>query len=155
MTALDPSPAEDRNGFVVTAETAAALHLATLSDLTRVSDTLTSSADHPSAPRGRCASSGSRRPTGSTSGRLPHLDEGGPLTVAALLSGDIDVGLLFTSDGAIRTNHFVLLEDDRHLQPAENITPVLRPEVLERFGDAWRRCSTPSRPSSPPRTCAR
>ena len=59
------------------------------------------------------------------------LDAGGPLTVTALTGGQVDVGLLFTSDPAIATNGFVLLEDDMQLQLADNIIPVVRQEVLE------------------------
>ncbi len=59
------------------------------------------------------------------------LDAGGPLTVQALTGGNIDVGLLFTSDAAIATNGFVLLEDDKQLQLADNIIPVVRQEVLD------------------------
>jgi len=62
------------------------------------------------------------------------LDAGGPLTVAALRIGQIDVGLLFTTDGRIDTEGFVLLRDDRLLQPAENVTPIVRPEALATFG---------------------
>ena len=43
----------------------------------------------------------------------------------------VDVGLLFTSDPAIATNGFVLLEDDKQLQLADNIVPVVRQEVLD------------------------
>ena len=43
------------------------------------------------------------------------LDAGGPLTVTALTGGQVDVGLLFTSDPAIATNNFVLLEDDKQV----------------------------------------
>ena len=59
------------------------------------------------------------------------LDAGGPLTVTALTGGQVDVGLLFTSDPAIATNGFVLLEDDKQLQLADNIVPVVRQEVLD------------------------
>lgn len=59
------------------------------------------------------------------------LDAGGPLTVEALKSGDIQVGLLFTSDPAIAAEGFVLLEDDKALQLADNIVPVVRQEVLD------------------------
>ena len=59
------------------------------------------------------------------------LDAGGPLTVTALTGGQIDVGLLFTSDPAIATNSFVLLEDDKQLQLADNIVPVVRQDVLD------------------------
>ena len=59
------------------------------------------------------------------------LDVGGPLTVAALQSGDIDVGLLLTSDPSIAERGFVLLEDDQQLQLADNLIPVVRQEVLD------------------------
>jgi osmoprotectant transport system substrate-binding protein len=59
------------------------------------------------------------------------LDVGGPLTVQALTGGQIQVGLLLTSDPAISTNGFVLLEDDKQLQLADNIIPVVRQEVLD------------------------
>jgi osmoprotectant transport system substrate-binding protein len=59
------------------------------------------------------------------------LDAGGPITVQAVQGGQVDVGLLFTSDPAIEVNGFVLLEDDKQLQLADNIIPVLRQEVLD------------------------
>lgn len=59
------------------------------------------------------------------------LDVGGPLTVAAVKDGQVDVGLLFTSDAAIAVNGFVLLEDDKQLQLADNIIPVVRQDVLD------------------------
>lgn len=58
------------------------------------------------------------------------LDAGGPITVEALKSGQVDVGLLFTSDPAISANGFVLLEDDKQLQLADNLIPVVRSAVL-------------------------
>jgi osmoprotectant transport system substrate-binding protein len=62
------------------------------------------------------------------------LDSGGPLTLEALRRGTVDVALLFTTEGMIQRERLVLLADDRRLQPAENVTPVVRTEVLTRFG---------------------
>jgi glycine betaine/choline ABC-type transport system substrate-binding protein len=59
------------------------------------------------------------------------LDAGGPLTVQALTGGQIQLGLLFTSDPAIAVNGFVLLEDDKQLQLADNLVPVVRKEILD------------------------
>ncbi|HEY7591175.1 MAG TPA: glycine betaine ABC transporter substrate-binding protein [Candidatus Limnocylindrales bacterium] len=59
------------------------------------------------------------------------LDVGGPITVQALTGGQVDVGLLFTSDPAIAVNDFVLLEDDKQLQLADNIIPVIRKDALD------------------------
>ena len=62
------------------------------------------------------------------------LDTGGPLTVQALNDGTIDVGLLFSSDPTLRAGGLIDLRDDRSLQPAENVTPVISQATLERFG---------------------
>jgi osmoprotectant transport system substrate-binding protein len=56
------------------------------------------------------------------------LDVGGPLTKDALENGDIDIALLFSSDGAITANEWVALEDDQDLQPADNFVPAIRTE---------------------------
>lgn len=59
-------------------------------------------------------------------------DVGGPITIRALISNDAQVGLLLTSDPAIATNGFVLLQDDKQLQLADNLIPVVRQEVLDK-----------------------
>ena len=59
------------------------------------------------------------------------LDVGGPQTVNALKAGRIDVGLLFSTSSAIQANDFVALEDDKGLQTAEMITPLIREDVLD------------------------
>jgi osmoprotectant transport system substrate-binding protein len=62
------------------------------------------------------------------------LDAGGPLTLQALQAGDIGVALLFSTDPAITTDHLVVLADDRGLQPAENVVPLVRRDVVARYG---------------------
>jgi glycine betaine/choline ABC-type transport system substrate-binding protein len=64
-------------------------------------------------------------------GNFQPLDVGGPLTVEALRGGDIDVALLFSTASVIADEGWVVLEDDEALQAAENITPVVRTEVLD------------------------
>jgi hypothetical protein len=44
------------------------------------------------------------------------------------------VALLFTTDPSIPARHLVVLADDRGLQPAESITPLLRKDVIARYG---------------------
>jgi osmoprotectant transport system substrate-binding protein len=57
------------------------------------------------------------------------LDVGGPLTKAALTKGDIQVAVIFTSDADIAVNKWALLEDDKRLQPADNLIPAIRKTV--------------------------
>lgn len=134
VTALDASSAEDQNGFAVTAETAQRYGLRTLSDLATVSRELVFGGPPECTRRPFCIP-GLERSYGITFGQVfSNLDSGGPRTVSALAEGTVDVALLFTSDGAIDLNDFVLLEDDLDLQPAENVTPIIRTGVLDRFG---------------------
>lgn len=58
------------------------------------------------------------------------LDVGGPNTKAALEKGDIDIALLFSSDGAISKNEWVALVDDKRLQPVDNFVPAIRKEKV-------------------------
>jgi len=58
---------------------------------------------------------------------VKSLDYGGPITVAALKSGSIQVGELFST--AVYDPSFVVLNDDKHLEAADAITPVVRTSV--------------------------
>ncbi|HEY7667930.1 MAG TPA: ABC transporter substrate-binding protein [Actinomycetota bacterium] len=133
LSALAPALAQDQNGFVVTADTASRLDLHALTDLIPHADELTLGGPA-ECPTRRLCLRGLEEVYGLRFGGFLALDAGGPLTLEGLLSGAIDVGLLFTTDGTIERRGFVLLADDRHLQPAENVTPVVRTDALERFG---------------------
>ena len=135
LVALAFSPAQDKNGLVVTADTAASLGLTTVSDLAAHNGTLTFGGPPECPVRDLCLI-GYQTVYGLEFSSFVPLDVGGPLTVAALDEGGIDVALLFTSDGVIAARGFVLLEDDLGLQPAENIVPVIRQELIDAYGDA-------------------
>ena len=62
------------------------------------------------------------------------LDGGGPLTVAALEEGEIDVAILFSTNGTIADKGWVVLTDDKGLFNADNITPVLSQDVIDAYG---------------------
>jgi glycine betaine/choline ABC-type transport system substrate-binding protein len=59
------------------------------------------------------------------------LDAGGPITVEALASGEVDVALLFTSDPTIQARGFVILEDDQGLQRADNLIPLISADLVD------------------------
>jgi osmoprotectant transport system substrate-binding protein len=135
LTALDYAPAQDKNGFVVTAETASEYGLAKVSDLEAQNGNLVLGGP-PECPNREFCLIGLGSVYGLEFASFQPLDVGGPLTVAALDGGEIDVGLLFTSDGVIAAKGYVLLEDDKLLQPAENIVPVIRTSVLDEYDSA-------------------
>jgi osmoprotectant transport system substrate-binding protein len=85
----------------------------------------------PECPQRPFCAVGLEETYGLTFKEFKPLDAGGPITVEAVKNGQVDVGLLFTSDPAIAANGFVLLEDDKQLQLADNLVPVLRQDVLD------------------------
>lgn len=129
QTVLDYSSAVDTNAFVVTQATAEEHSLTAVSDLEGIAGDLTLGGP-PECPEREFCIPGLRDVYGIEFGEFLPLDVGGPLTVEALAGGEIDVGLLFSTDGAIRANDFVVLEDDQQLQQADNIAPVIRSEAL-------------------------
>jgi osmoprotectant transport system substrate-binding protein len=133
LTALDAAPAQDRNTVVVTADTASRWGLQTVSDLRRV-DQRFAFGGPPECPHRPLCLQGLSSAYGLSFRRFVGLDEGGPVTVDALMRDHVQAALMFSSDGAIRANHLAVLRDDRHLQPAENVTPVVSTSVLDRFG---------------------
>jgi osmoprotectant transport system substrate-binding protein len=84
----------------------------------------------PECPQRPFCIPGLQKTYGITFKSFKPLDVGGPQTVAALKAGAIQVALLFSTDPVITDNGWVALEDDKHLQNAELITPVVRTDVL-------------------------
>ncbi|MDQ1512135.1 MAG: osmoprotectant transport system substrate-binding protein [Actinomycetota bacterium] len=79
---------------------------------------------------------GLKKTYGLTFKSFKPLDAGGPLTVAALGQNKIQIGELFTTSGVIASKGWVLLQDDKKLQPADNVTPVLRNDIVAAYGKA-------------------
>ncbi|MFN2504549.1 MAG: glycine betaine ABC transporter substrate-binding protein [Acidimicrobiales bacterium] len=121
LTALEPSSAVDQNAFGITQATADRLKLKKLSDVPPVAGDLTLGGPSECPTRPFCAK-GLEDKYGIRFKSFRPLDAGGPLTKGALRSGEIDVGLLLSSDA----KGFVLLEDDKGLQNADNVVPVIR-----------------------------
>jgi osmoprotectant transport system substrate-binding protein len=129
ITVLRPSAAQDTNVFVANERTAREYDLTTMSSLADVADRLTVGAP-PECPLRPFCLPGLRDTYGITFEDFEPLDAGGPQTIAALRDDDVQIGLMFSTDPSIEANGFVPLLDDRHLQTAENITPVIRTDSL-------------------------
>jgi len=128
-----PAAAQDGNAIVVTAATAARYRLRTISDLAQVAARLVFGGP-PECPERAYCLPGLRLVYGLRFREFVPLDAGGPLTRQALAAGDIGAALLFTTDPAIQAQHLVALADNRGLQPAENVVPVLRRATASRYG---------------------
>lgn len=131
LTLLAPSPAQDQNAFAVTADFASANNLTTLSDLgTYSQDNPISLGGPPECPQRPFCQQGLEEIYGVQVGDFRALDAGGPLTISALSQGTVQVGLVFSSSGAVTGNNLVVLDDDRGLQTAENILPAVYTPAL-------------------------
>lgn len=131
VTVLELSAAEDKNTFVVTRELAEANGITTVSDLAKLGPIVLGGP--PECPeRPRCQI-GLEELYGLEIAEFRALDAGGPLTVAALEGGEVQVGLFFST--YLFIDEFLALEDDLGLQPAENIVPVIRQDLLDEYGD--------------------
>jgi osmoprotectant transport system substrate-binding protein len=128
IKALNASPAVDQNAFAVTKAEADQNHLSKLSDLSSVASNWTLGGP-PECPTRPFCQPGLQQTYGLHFKAFKALDAGGPLTFAALKNGDINIGLVFSSDGGIVANNFVVLQDDKHLEQADNIVPLIRTSV--------------------------
>ncbi|MCC6339936.1 MAG: ABC transporter substrate-binding protein [Acidimicrobiia bacterium] len=125
LVALGPAPAVDVNGFYVRRETAEKYDLKTVSDLKPVAGRLVFGGPPECLDRPLCLGATEQELYGLDFKEVKKLDAGGPITNKALDDGTIDVGLLFTGSSVIKPD-YVLLEDDKGLQPADNPIAVVR-----------------------------
>jgi osmoprotectant transport system substrate-binding protein len=129
---MTPAAAQDQNGVAVTGATARRLGLHKVSDLRRAAGRLVLGGP-PECPARPYCLPGLRTAYGLRfAGFLPFDTE--LQRVTALQEGVVDIAVLFTTDGNLATGDLVLLSDDRHLQPAENIVPVITDRALARYG---------------------
>lgn len=128
IKALTPAPAVDENAFVVTKATAAKYHLTDISSLAPVASQLRLGGP-PECPQRPLCLLGLQNTYGLHFKSFTPLDEAGPITVSALSHNSIDVAELFSSDGSISQNNFVVLTDNKNLQPSDNLTPLIRVSV--------------------------
>lgn len=125
-TVLDPSTALDTNVFVVTKATAAKYHLSTLSSLKAVAPTFNFGAPPECEGYYYCLG-GLQKVYGLKFKSFVKTDEAGPEAVADLKNGRVQVVELFSSNGELIQNpSFVALTDNKHLEPADDVIPVVR-----------------------------
>jgi len=98
----EPAEATDQNAFAVTTEFADALGVTTLSELAEAcgdgSLTLGGPGECPTRPQCQL---GLEETYGLEFAEFQEFDAGGPLTKAAIQQGEVSIGLVFSSDGAL------------------------------------------------------
>lgn len=128
LVALTPSAAVDQNAFAMTKANAQHFNVTKLSDLAAIGGQLVLGAG-PECPSRPYCLPGLQTTYGIHFKDFKALDTDGPATRAAFKNNSIQVGLVFSSDGDLNANNLVVLEDDKHLEAADNVVPILRQSI--------------------------
>lgn len=141
LTVLNYTPAQDTNAFVVRAETASQFNLTKMSDTTAVQDQLKWGLAQDCPTNALCGAPGGALQ--GDYGLYAQTIAGATLLEAcstpmadALRNGTIDVAELCSTQPDILVNGWVILDDDQHTQPADNVAPVVRDDLLAKVDQA-------------------
>lgn len=126
---LPPSEATDQNAFFVTTERAEADDLETLSDLAAQGQPIKLGGPEDCAGRADCQG-GLEEVYGLEITELVPLGFGSPQVKDAVVNGEVDLGETGTTDGTLGELGLTLLEDDKGIQPAQNLTPAVNADFL-------------------------
>ncbi|WP_457205487.1 ABC transporter substrate-binding protein [Nocardioides sp. P5_C9_2] len=124
---LDISPATDTNAFFVTQEFSDAEGVTTLSDLEGQSVTLAAAPDC----KGRLdCEGGLSGEYGIDITKVLGLGYASDQTYQSVLDGESELGETSTTDGTLESQGLVILEDDKQIQPAQNLVPAVSADFL-------------------------
>ncbi len=135
ITVLDYSPAQDQNAFVVRKETADSLKLTKMSDLAAVQGQLKFglATDCPTNP---VCGQALKVAYGLDTSKATLLAACDTPMADALKNKTIDLGELCSTQPDILVNGFVVLQDDKATQPADNLAPLVRNDFLAKVDKA-------------------
>jgi osmoprotectant transport system substrate-binding protein len=135
ITALNYTPAQDQNAFVVRKETADQFKLTKMSDLTAVASQLKFGVATECDANPVCGAA-LKSAYGLDVSNATKLDACSSPLAQALIGKTIDVGELCSTQPDIVVNNLVLLQDDKQTQPADNISPIVRNDFLAKTDKA-------------------
>ena len=131
ITLLEPSGAASQNAYFVTQDYSDENGVTKLSDLEGEAITLAAAPD--CTGRDDCLT-GLTDVYGIDAELLP-LGYASPQTYKAVIDGEAQLGQTGTLDGTLDDQGLVLLEDDRGIQPAQNLVPAVANDFLEEHPD--------------------
>ncbi len=134
IVALEPAPGVNTNAFVMTKARATELGVASISDLASKEAGLKLGAPQDCETNPNCLPGLKETYGVDLSAGFVGL-ETGPAIAAALDAGEVDVAVLFTTDGVIAAKDFQVLEDDKSLFKADNVTPIAAKAVVDAYGE--------------------
>jgi osmoprotectant transport system substrate-binding protein len=132
ITLLDLSQATDTNAFMVTKDYSEKNGVTKLSDLAGKSVTLAAAPDC----KGRLDCEGGLTDQyGINVTKILELGYASDQTYQSVIKGESDLGETSTTDGTLASQGLVVLEDDKHIQPAQNLVPAVSTEFLTAHPD--------------------
>jgi osmoprotectant transport system substrate-binding protein len=132
ITLLDQSAATDTNAFMVTKDYSEKNGATKLSDLTGKSVVLAAAPDC----EGRLDCEGGLTDQyGIDVTKVLPLGYATDQTYQSVLSGESQLGETSTTDGTLDSQGLIVLEDDKHIQPAQNLVPAVSTEFLNAHPD--------------------
>jgi osmoprotectant transport system substrate-binding protein len=129
LTHLDPANAVDQNAFAVSKSFASQHHLTTLSDLGKSGVSVKLAAPPECASRPFCKPGLDKTYGVKISSILPLAFDSVPLK-QAVKTGKVQLGLVATTDATLSQFGLVVLTDDKHLQNADNLIPIVNAQTL-------------------------
>jgi osmoprotectant transport system substrate-binding protein len=129
ITVLNYSPAADQNAFVVTKATSQKDNLTTLDQVAAITPALKFGVATDCSTNPVCAKALKDAYGIDVSSALPLSACDQPM-VDAIKAGTVDVGELCSTQPDIAQNGWLVLADDKHTQPADNIAPLVRNDLL-------------------------
>ncbi len=130
ISILPPSDATDQNAFFVTQDFADQNSLTTLSDLAALGDPIKLGAPPDCEGRADCEG-GLTDVYGLKITEIVPLDFASAQVKDAVKNGEVTMGETGTTDGTLADAGLVLLEDDKGIQPAQNLTPAVNADFLK------------------------
>jgi osmoprotectant transport system substrate-binding protein len=134
LAALDAADAVNQNVFVMTSERSEELGITSLSDLAENGADLKLGAPQDCEENAFCIPGLQDVYDLDMSGNFVPLDAG--VVATSLNEGAIDVATLFSTDGRLADEDWVVLEDDQGLAGADNIVPVVSQDLVDAYGDS-------------------
>ncbi len=134
ITMLDPAKATDQNAFAVTKQMADANNLSTLSDLAALNKPIVLAAASDCQGRSDCEG-GLSGTYGLNITKILPLGFDTTQTKDSVTSGESQLGEVATTDGALEQENLVLLQDDKGIQPAQNLIPAVNTTFIKAHPD--------------------
>jgi osmoprotectant transport system substrate-binding protein len=134
ISVLAWSPGQDGNAFVVRKDTADEFKLVKMSDLAAIQDRLTWGLPPECETNPLCGGALKDAYGVAVPPKQVKLLQACGAEIATALSGKaVDIGEVCSTQPEISTMGFVVLDDDKKTQPAENIAPLIRDDLLNKL----------------------